>query len=239
MLRRSRSAPAIDISALTQDHSVLVLTPHPDDESLGCGAAIAAASQCGIKVTVVSLTDGTGSHPNSRSYPRDVLATCRFAELITAVGILSGGIADVHSLGLPDQGVPPHTLAQNDTLAGLLSIIDARDIRTVWTTWEKDPHADHKAAAVLAQALAGRRPQIHLWRFPIWGRFIEEDLPPGDLLYKFDTAPFISVKGQAISAHASQMSDLIKDDPSGFVMEAEAQRHFLEWPEIFIRSAPQ
>ncbi|MDX5412033.1 MAG: hypothetical protein LPK02_03200, partial [Rhodobacterales bacterium] len=41
-------------------------------------------------------------------------------------------------------------------------------------------------------------------------------------------------KAQAIAAHASQMTGLIHDDPSGFVMRPDHQQHFLHHPEIFI-----
>ncbi len=45
---------------------IVVLAPHPDDESLGCGALLAAAF-AGKGARVVCLTDGSGSHPGSRA----------------------------------------------------------------------------------------------------------------------------------------------------------------------------
>ena len=64
LLRAARGAPVVDVDALAAG-GVLVLAPHPDDETLGCGAALAAAVTAGYAVRVVAATDGDGSHPRS------------------------------------------------------------------------------------------------------------------------------------------------------------------------------
>ena len=66
----------------------LILAPHPDDESLGCGGLIAACVAAGRPPLVAVLTDGAGSHPNSRTYPPDRLRAVRAQEVRTAVGML-------------------------------------------------------------------------------------------------------------------------------------------------------
>ena len=48
---------------LTGCKSLLVVAPHPDDETLGFGAAAATLQSRGVKVQVVSVTDGDASHP--------------------------------------------------------------------------------------------------------------------------------------------------------------------------------
>ena len=43
----------------------LILAPHPDDESLGCGGLIAACCAAARPPVVAILTDGSQSHPGS------------------------------------------------------------------------------------------------------------------------------------------------------------------------------
>nr|WP_256731293.1 PIG-L deacetylase family protein [Sphingomonas sp. dw_22] len=219
---------------MTGPGAVLVLTPHPDDESLGCGGAIAAASRAGKSVLVVELTDGRMSHPNSRLFPRDRLIALRRAELTEVVGRLTPGAADVVMLGFPDQGAPAAPADRAEVRTRLLRMIDSRGVSAIWTTWEKDPHPDHRCAARIAREVVGVQPRLKLWRYPVWGRFVDDVLEPGDSLYRFDTTAFRAEKMAAIDAHRSQMTNLIPDDPEGFVMDTRARRHFLDSPELFI-----
>src|ERR1700722_14882232 len=71
--------------------SGLIIAPHADDESLGCGGLIAACCQAGHPPVVVIFTDGGMSHPGSKSFPRDKLIRLRETEAREAVS----------SLGLP------------------------------------------------------------------------------------------------------------------------------------------
>ncbi|RKJ98019.1 PIG-L family deacetylase, partial [Pseudoroseomonas wenyumeiae] len=67
---------------------LVVLAPHPDDESLGCGGLLAAAAQAGRAVAVVFVSDGGASHPRSRRYPRLALRRLREAEALAALAAL-------------------------------------------------------------------------------------------------------------------------------------------------------
>ncbi|MBB2162506.1 PIG-L deacetylase family protein [Gluconacetobacter sacchari] len=234
IVRAGKRARSIDIATLAGPGNVLVLTPHPDDESLGCGAAIAAASRAGRDVLVVALTDGGLSHPHSRLFPHDRLVALRRAELIEATGILTRGTGDTIMLGFPDQGAPDSPADRAAVRNRLLHLIEERNVSALWTTWEKDPHPDHRRAARIARQVASARPALRLWRYPVWGRFIEDAPGAGDALYRFDGAAYRSEKRAAIGAHRSQMTALIPDDPDGFVMDARARRHFIDSPELFI-----
>src|SRR5690242_4645032 len=98
--------PLVEPQALVGDGPVLVLAPHPDDESLGCGGLIAACCARGQDVYVVILTDGAGSHPHSRDYPAARLSRLREEEARAAVAAL--GLADdrISFFGLPDGRAP-------------------------------------------------------------------------------------------------------------------------------------
>ncbi len=64
--RAWRELPEGSLNDIIGGGTCLILAPHPDDESLGCGGLIAACVAAGRSPLVVILTDGAGSHPNSQ-----------------------------------------------------------------------------------------------------------------------------------------------------------------------------
>jgi len=81
-----RALPTGTLEEVAGSGTCLVLAPHPDDESLGCGGLIAACCAAGRPPVVAVLTDGSGSHPGSRAFPPTRLAAIRKAEVTAAVG---------------------------------------------------------------------------------------------------------------------------------------------------------
>ena len=100
-----RALPFAPLDTIAPDAS-LILAPHPDDESLGCGGLIAALSEAGRPPLVVCVTDGSASHPGSRTHPPARLKTLREAELCAACAELGVPAQNVHFLGLTDAKAP-------------------------------------------------------------------------------------------------------------------------------------
>jgi LmbE family N-acetylglucosaminyl deacetylase len=95
---------------------VLVVAPHPDDESLCCGGLIHAARAGGARVAVVWFTNGDGFrwsamvaerklHPRAGTY-RD-FADRRAFEARNAAAILGLEPEELFFLGYPDRGLLP------------------------------------------------------------------------------------------------------------------------------------
>lgn len=232
VLQAAAAAPGVTIHTLSNGGDVLVLAPHPDDETLGCGAAIAALTDMGRRAQVVVVTDGGQSHPASLSHPPDTLRQLRAAEVTRAVDILTDGRGPAPVLlGYPDGDAP-----EGDDAVARIHAFMTPATAAVWVTWGGDPHHDHQRTARLAARLVADDPARALWSYPIWGRF-----DPGaaefdpDAVVRFDTASWQPRKAAAIAAHASQMTGLIADDPGGFRMTDAHQQHFLTTPEIFLR----
>jgi len=242
LLRAATLAPAVPIDALAPG-GLLVLVPHPDDETLGCGAALSAAVAAGRDAHVVVVTDGAGSHPRSRRWPRARVAAQRVRELRAALDVLGEGRITHETLDRPDQGsTTPSSPGMPACVARLATLMRRRGLRSIWTTWEGDPHPDHVDGARLAQALgqAVRDPDggtANVVRFPVWGRFVETDIDRSrDELVRFvPEATWQGNKARALACHRTQTTSLIDDDPDGFVMPLEMQRHFIEHDELFIR----
>lgn len=225
--------------------SMLVLAPHPDDESLGCGALIAACAAEGRSVHVVVVSDGRFSHPHSRSHPAERLVSLRAAETRAAAAALGlDPERDLTFLGLPDRSVPrsgPGLAAACDGIRHVLPA--APDV--VLAPWQHDPHADHAATAAMAQALLEGWPAARLLSYIVWGWAFLEPVP-GFVLeaepcpaeppcgWRFAAAPWLGAKRRAIAAHQSQFGGVIGDDPDGFRLTPEALAPHLQPVEIYL-----
>src|SRR5215203_6825970 len=64
--------------SFTGDDKVLVLAPHPDDETLGCGGIIPLHLQAGDDVRIAIVTDGRRSHAGGLD--ADAMAALRARE---------------------------------------------------------------------------------------------------------------------------------------------------------------
>src|SRR5438270_6970368 len=78
---------AEDVTSQTAARSCLVLAPHPDDETIGCGATIMRKLAAGTPVRVVIATDGRHSNHSSK-LSADALVEIRKEETRRACAIL-------------------------------------------------------------------------------------------------------------------------------------------------------
>jgi LmbE family N-acetylglucosaminyl deacetylase len=233
--RRMRALPFATLEEIASGTS-LILAPHPDDESLGCGGLIAMASACGRPPVIVGVTDGAGSHPNSRSHPPARLRATRAAELRDAAEILGVGAERVHFLGLPDTRAPLAGPDFDAAVAAVVALMRRDLIATVFASWRFDPHCDHEAMAALAEAVA-QGAGVRLAFYPVWGWLLPQDeaLPVASIAgRRLDIAAVLPCKRRAIAAHRSQYSGLITDDPEGFRLPRALLSVFEQPFEVFL-----
>ena len=145
-------APELAIST----RPVLVVSPHPDDESLAVGGLLAELASRDVSVTVLTVTDGEGSHPG-RAGLTDVRATEQAAAL-RALGLDDPPVR----LGLPDGSVSEHT----EQLANALADRCHPDT-VVLAPWEHDGHTDHDACGAVAHEVAAAQGAT-LLAYPVW-----------------------------------------------------------------------
>jgi LmbE family N-acetylglucosaminyl deacetylase len=230
--------PLADLDTILQGRVPVILAPHPDDESIGCGGLTAQACAAGVKPQVVILTDGCRSHPNSPSYPAERLRHAREREAQTALGLLGLPIGNIWFLGLEDTAMPRVGPAFQLAARRVLGICEGQERPVLLTAWRHDPHCDHEAAAGLAVHVAGRA-GIPLLSYPVWGwtlpddAMVDEPFPHG---WRLDIGDELDVKEQAIKAHATQYGDLIKDDPGGFKLPESLLTHFPKAFEVYLAS---
>jgi len=231
----------------------LVLAPHPDDESLGCGGLIAESVARGRPVHVMILSDGAASHPGSASFPPPRLAALRAEEARAAVSELGlDPERDLSFLGLPDAALPSRGAALDDAAAAVLRAIEAEPPpATVFTTWGHDPHRDHAAARAIAGAVvrALRPSQPTLFAYPVWGWTFAHAIPsvptpPEPYLseplrgVRLAVARHLLAKRRAVAAHRSQCTAMIADDPAGFRLPPELLALAFRPFELFLEEDP-
>ena len=231
----------IDAGALRRFGVSLVVAPHPDDESLGCGGLLAMLGDVGLPVFALLMTDGTRSHTGSQVYGEAARAALRDAEWQAALRCLGVAADRLHRLGLVDGLLPSPGDAGFAAAAGRCGeAIDRIRPRTVLVPWRRDPHPDHRAThALVSAALQGRRPPPRVLEYAVWAgeRGTALDQPgAGEVrTWRLDIASAVERKRRAIAAHRSQLGEVITDDPHGFTippgLRARAERpveHFFE-----------
>lgn len=123
-------------------HKVLVLAPHPDDESLACGGALILHTQAADPVKVVFLTDGAQADTQNE-YAKDAYIHLREQEAAKACTIL--GITDFEFWRSPDR-----TLAADEpTRSRLAQLVDTYQPTLIYGPSPLEYHPDHRATAAL------------------------------------------------------------------------------------------
>ena len=221
--------------------NTLVVAPHPDDESLGCGGVIALLRQQGQAVSVLFVSDGSMSHPNSKRYPPAARRDLREREATNALEILGVAPAKITFLRLPDTRVPVPTSADfAEAVALVYKQLKRIQPQTMLVPWRRDPHGDHRATWHLLRVAVEQLKATVRWReYPIWvwESTQADDLPTAadGTWFRVDVSRGLSQKRWAIAAHVSQTTPLIDDDPDGFTLNPKMIRHFTQPYEYFLK----
>jgi LmbE family N-acetylglucosaminyl deacetylase len=235
ILRAIRALPHGTVDQILRDETPIILAPHPDDEVIGCGALIAASALAGRAPVIVYITDGSGSHPNSRLFPRPALIALRQHEGRLASRVLGVASTRVHFLGVRDTATPqdgPELAAAAQTI---IETIRHYPNPVVFAPWINDPHGDHQSVSKMATLVCRILMARHL-SYVVWGWTLPDDLPiEGEIAgCRFPVDRERQRKSRALQAYQSQISDLIDDDPAGFRLDAETLELMLSEVETFL-----
>lgn len=139
---------------------ILLLVPHPDDEVVGCCAAIGRARAAGGSVDAVYLTNGVPAREVLWPWDRPSHAARvarRWREAAQAAAHLGLSVA-------ARQDIPTRTLKSHlrQTLAMLERLVAELRPQLLWTPAYEGGHQDHDVANFLASRL---RPLVPVWEF--------------------------------------------------------------------------
>lgn len=242
ILRRILYLTARDVTELAGRGRTLVVAPHPDDETLGCGATIARVRHASGAVRVLIVADGRASHQSALISPEE-LVEIRAHEALAACSRLGVGAEHVGLLKFPDGHLAAHTA---EIEARLLQELAAFAPEQLLYPSGLDGHADHQALAAAVENIlaAGQAPPrayaypVWFWNFSIWRaqasplrRFLSLRV------VKVSTRGQLDQKRAALSAHRSQFENLT-GEKGWQVLDSTFTRHFFGPYELFFEYIP-
>ena len=174
--------------------NVLVIAPHPDDETIGCGGAICLHAKRGDPVTVAYLTSG---ELGLKHLPRERACQTREREAEKAARIL--GVSTWHFLRLPDWFTSENIAKAARKLAPL---VKRATPELIYLPHADEWHPDHKAALPIVRGAltAASRLSPALRAYEVWTPLLDYD-------HVEDITAVMPRKLRALRAHRSQLKE--------------------------------
>ncbi|MGE3302645.1 MAG: PIG-L deacetylase family protein [Hyphomonadaceae bacterium] len=239
MAAAARARPA-SLQAVTGGGPVIVIAPHPDDETLGCGGLLAACAEAGVEARVFILADGGLSHPGSRAAREGRLASKRAREAVQALAALGLPRRALTTLALRDGGLLFDRAGLAHAAATIARQARALGAKRLLVSWRHDPHPDHIAASLCADLVAAQAPRLAVLHYPIRGRLLPGDIALSDARWAplaFDVRRHLPAKRRAMAAYATQTAGAVADAAVSFGLSAGDLAAFLGPREIYFSTA--
>lgn len=169
---------------INDNDRVLIIAPHPDDESVGCGGLLAKySSQCEVWV----LTDGRYGGKEDEETVKSIRTT-EFHNEMKALGIENFRMFDVYDL---------HLFEHED----LLINEDLIKFTKIFVSYRFDEHKDHEMAyKIIKKALAQNGVNAELYEYEVW-------TPLQRATHYIDISDVMDMKERIISFHQTQIQD--------------------------------
>ena len=207
------------------EQHVLVVFPHPDDETFGCGGTIAQFAKSGVPVTYICATLGQMGRNMGKPFfaTRESLATIRAAELEKACEAI--GIQRVIKLGLRDKTIE---FEDPDLLCARIEQT-LREIRPTLVLTHYPGYAVHPDHNSLGEVTIRAISRLSVQERPIvyahaFARDCEGVLGPPDIVN--DISSVSEIKLAAVRAHRSQSQMFLSRIASGQLKEKSSKNQF-------------
>ncbi|WP_343182805.1 PIG-L deacetylase family protein [Rhodanobacter glycinis] len=206
------TAPPGGLPGLSAQTRLMVVAPHPDDETIATGMLIQQVRAVGGEVRVLLLTAGDNNPWPQRWLERRAWIKAadrqrwgrrRHAEMLQALQCLGVPTQALQSLGWPDMGVTDGLLQSSDTaVAELAAAVAQFRPSLIAMPALGDRHPDHGSAHVLVRlALAEQLDPPHQLAYLVHGH-----APDSGVIEIAGTAAQATNKRAALAAHRSQMA---------------------------------
>ena len=170
---------------ITETDRILVVAPHPDDESIGCGGLLAKyGAQCEVWV----LTDGRYGGKEDEETVKEI-RTIELSNAMQELGINKLRKFDVYDLHLFER----EDLLVNEGLSVFTKI---------FVSYRFDEHTDHEMSyKIVKRAMTENNLTAELYEYEVW-------TPLQRATHFLDISDVVDVKEKAISCHKSQIQDI-------------------------------
>ena len=148
----------------------LVIAPHQDDGTLGCGGVMVRKRLEGHPVHIVFVTDGSASHLGHPTMTPQAMAAVREREGRAAARHLGVETPAIHFLGACD-GTLDHLSPEARTrlVADLRCLLGTVRPDEIFIPYRRDGSSEHEAAfRLFIEALAGTGLRPRIYEYAIW-----------------------------------------------------------------------
>lgn len=189
---------------------LLVLSAHPDDESIGAGRLLSTWRRSGGQARAVTATAGEACFDHVRTRP-DGLAAARLVEWRSALAALDVEAGEAY--GLPDGGLEAAEDALLRAVGSSVQDLGTVDDLVLLAPHPHDPHPDHRAVG-RAAATVGTRLGVPVWHFRVWMTYWSE--PDVDLGGRLVTVDVEAIDDQAWEAAVSCFATQLEPQRAGW-----------------------
>jgi LmbE family N-acetylglucosaminyl deacetylase len=253
--RRALVSVGRDVTEEVSRRRCLVIAPHPDDETLGCGATIARKRARGTEVTIVIAADGRYSHRSSTRITPEEMRAIRAEEAYRAARCLGVEPEHVHQLGFEDTALEQ---SFDDVVRWLRGVVADRTPDEILVVSGLDAHPDHRTLHRATSVALGVDPPCVVAEYPVWswvsGPWLDlsSRAVPSKSWHLFAdpvrtvgrgrpwlvaTGPYREQKQRALSEYRSQTTRLSGEDDWA-VMDDEFLSDFTLDHEVFLPYRP-
>ena len=202
----------MDELKISEDDKILIVAPHADDESIGCGGLITKYHN---QIEVLLITDGTkGAYLGETDIE---IADKRKKEFATALEIPK--ILKSYYLNIPDREVSNNFK--------LISKFDIRKYTKIFVPSEFEKHIDHKCLySMFRKMICRTKLKIKLYQYEVWS-------PLSNPNYFIDITNYINTKVNMVDVYKSQ---LVRYNYIGMAKSLSAYRGTFinkEYAEVF------
>jgi len=188
---------------------LIVFSPHPDDDVLGCGGVLAKHVIDGDTVKTVYMTDGRHCY-FSITFLGKLICILRHNGVPSPEELIKirkeEAIAASSELGIPKEnlvflGHEDGSLLNNlETVTKRVrEILESTSPQLIYVPHKDENHVDHRATYnILKNALGPHHSKVLIRQYQVWNSLCEPDII-------FDLKDLIHIKKKAVYKHKSQL----------------------------------